>query len=215
MVLVRTGLSWIWAPPAELSFLRILQRPVDLWGRLSNPPDTLELDPDQGFLTDSAAGERAPKAPNRSPSPPGTRYPNNRGQHSNPGSGTLRGGVDGVDSPAASEGARRSTKPVQRRLSPYETSCIAAEYLLGRSLEELARQFGVHRRTVADHLERLGVARRVNLPKLTPPDIERAASRYQAGDSLATVGKALNVDPSTIQRALRRAGVTIRARPGY
>jgi DNA-binding CsgD family transcriptional regulator len=81
-------------------------------------------------------------------------------------------------------------------------------------LDELAREFGVHRRTVADHLERLGVARRVNLPKLTPTDIERAVSQYQAGDSLATVGKILNVDASTVQRALKRAGVAIRPRPG-
>src|ERR1019366_6857226 len=45
---------------------------------------------------------------------------------------------------------------------------------------------------------RLGIARRVNLPKLPPPDIERAVIKYQAGDSLATVGKALNVDASTV-----------------
>jgi transposase-like protein len=81
-------------------------------------------------------------------------------------------------------------------------------------LDELAREFGVHRRTVAHHLERLGVARRVNLPKLTPTDIERAVSQYQAGDSLATVGKILNVDASTVQRALKQAGMAIRPRPG-
>jgi len=81
-------------------------------------------------------------------------------------------------------------------------------------LDELAREFGVHRRTVADHLERLGVARMVNLPKLTPTDIERAAIQYRAGDSLATVGKMLHVDASTVQRALKRTGVAIRPRPG-
>jgi hypothetical protein len=70
-------------------------------------------------------------------------------------------------------------------------------------LDELAGEFGVNRRTVADHLERLGVARRVNLPKLTPTDIERAVSQYRAGDSLATVGKTLNVDASTVQWALK------------
>ena len=107
------------------------------------------------------------------------------------------------------------TKPVQRRLSPSAIAGLAAEYERGRSLNELAGQFGVHRRTVADHLERLGVARRVNLPKLTPTDIERAVSQYRAGDSLATVGKILNVDASTIQRALKRAGVAIRPRPGH
>jgi Mn-dependent DtxR family transcriptional regulator len=81
-------------------------------------------------------------------------------------------------------------------------------------LADLAREFGVHRRTVADHLIRLGIARRVNLPMLPPPDIERAVIKYQAGDSLVTVGKALNVDASTVQRALKRAGVAIRPRPG-
>jgi DNA-binding transcriptional regulator LsrR (DeoR family) len=103
---------------------------------------------------------------------------------------------------------------VQRRLTAIEIAALVAEYQHGRSLNELARQFGVHRRTVADHLERLGVARKVNLPKLTPTDIERAVSQYQAGDSLATVGKTLNVDASTVQRALKRAGVAIRPRPG-
>ncbi len=189
--------------------------PVDLWGRLSNPPDTLAIAPDQGFLAEPAAGPKPQMAPKRSANRSGASGPDNRGQHSNPGSGAPRAGVEGVYSPATARGTRGPTKPVQRRLSPFEIAGIAAEYQHGRSLEELARQFGVHRRTVADHLERLGVARRVNLPRLTPPDIERAVSRYQAGDSLATVGKALNVDPSTIQRALRRAGVAIRARPGF
>ena len=188
---------------------------MDLWGRLSNPPKTLERAPEQGFLAGPAARQEPQKAQNRPANYLGTRDPNNRGQHSNPGSGTLRGDIAGVDSPTAIEVPRSPAKPVQRRLSPSEITGIAAEYQHGRSLNELARQFGVHRRTVADHLERLGVARRVNLPKLTPPDIERAVSRYQAGDSLATVGNALNVDASTVQRALRRAGVAIRARPGY
>jgi len=66
-------------------------------------------------------------------------------------------------------------------------------------LDDLAREFGVHHRTVADHLERLGIARRVNLPKLTPADVKRAVSQYRAGDSLATVGKTLNVDAPTVQ----------------
>jgi hypothetical protein len=60
---------------------------------------------------------------------------------------------------------------------------------------------------VADHRERLGIARRVNLPKLTPRDIERAVSQDRAGDSLAAFGKTLSVDASTVQRSLWRAGV--------
>ena len=39
-------------------------------------------------------------------------------------------------------------------------------------------------------------------PKLTSTDIERAVSQYQAGDSLATVGKTLKVDASTSSELL-------------
>jgi transposase-like protein len=79
-------------------------------------------------------------------------------------------------------------------------------------LHDLAREFGVHHRTVAEHLERLGIARRVNLPKLSAADVKRAATRYRAGQPLAIVGKALNVDASTVGRALKRAGIKIRPR---
>jgi len=79
---------------------------------------------------------------------------------------------------------------------------------------DLAREFGVHHRTVADHLERLGISRSVSLPKLSTADVKRAAARYRAGESLAIVGKALNVDVSTVQRTFKRAGIKIRPRPG-
>jgi len=187
---------------------------VDLWGRLSNPPGTLERAPEQGLHAEPASGRKPTKAPQRSANRPEADIPNNRGQHSNPGFNAFLREVDGVDSPTAGHAARRLSKPVQRQLTTSDIAAIADEYQHGRSLNELAQQFGVHRRTVADHLERLGVARRVNLPKLTPSDIERAVRQYQAGNSLATVGKSLNVDASTVQRGLRKAGVTIRPRPG-
>ena len=187
---------------------------VDLWGRLSYPPDTLETAPEQGFLVEPAADRKPQKAAKRFSSRPGAGDPNNRGQHSNPGSKALRGDDDGVDSPTADGAPRRPKRPVQRRLTPSEVAALATEYQHGRSLDDLAREFGVHHRTVADHLERLGIARRVNLPKLTPADVKRAVGQYRSGDSLAAVGKTLNVDASTVQRALKRAGVTIRPRPG-
>jgi len=187
---------------------------VDLWGRLSNPPEALETAPEQGLLAEPGAGQKPQRASRRSSKRPAVGGPDNRGQHPNPGSRALSADVDSVDSPTADGAARRPTKPVQRRLTPSELEAVAAAYQHGGSLDQLAREFGVHRRTVADHLERLGIARRVNLPKLAPADIEQAVSKYQAGDSLATVGKVLNVDASTVQRALKRAGVAIRPRPG-
>ena len=126
---------------------------------------------DQRFLAGTAAGRNRRKAPQRS---------------------SKRPRVGGPGHP---------TKPVQRRPSPSEVAAVATEYQQGRSLDDLAREFGVHRRTVADHLERLGIARRVNLPKLTRRGVERAISQDQAGDSPATVGKALSVDPSTVQHS--------------
>lgn len=191
-----------------------LQFRVDLWGRLSNPPDTLERAPEQGFLAEPAAGRKPQKAAILPSKRPGVGGPDHRGQHSNPGSRAVHADVDCVYSPAVNNPERRTTKPVQRRLTQSELSTVAAEYQNGRSLQDLAREFGVHRRTVADHLERLGMDRRVNRPKLTPRDVEQAISQYRAGDSLATVGKALRVDASTVQRALKQSGIGIRPRPG-
>lgn len=108
---------------------------------------------------------------------------------------------------------RRPASPVLRRLTPSEIEDVVAGYQSGRSLTDLAQEFGIHHRTVAGHLEERGVARRVNLTKMSPADVRLAAIRYRAGKSLAAVGKALNVDASTVQRALKRAGVTIRQRP--
>ena len=122
---------------------------LNLWGRLSNPSDTLETAPEQGFFVEPAAGPKPQKAARRSSKRPGVGGPDNRGQHSNPGSRALRADVDGIDSPTAGEDARRPIKPVQRRLSPSEVAAIAAEYQHGRSLDDLAREYGVHRRTVA------------------------------------------------------------------
>jgi DNA-binding CsgD family transcriptional regulator len=188
---------------------------VDLMGRLSNPPDTLESLTDQEFHEPPSSGQKASKAAKRSSTSPGAGDPNNRGQLSNPTKPTHHGDNEGVDSPATGRSRRRLGPPDLRRLTRSEIEEVVSGYRSGRSLADLAREFGIHHRTVADHLEWLGIARRVNLPKMSPADVYRAAARYRAGGSLATVGEALNVDASTVQRALRRAGVTIRPRPGW
>jgi transposase-like protein len=188
---------------------------VDLWGRLSNPPNTLELASHQGFLGGEATVRRSQKAAKRSGNRPGAVGPDNRGRLSNPASRVLNADDKRAHSPIADRSAQDPGPPVQRRLTPSELEAVVVQYQSGRSLKQVAREFSVHHRTVADHLERLGIARRVNPPKLTAADVKRAVARYRAGDSLATVGKALNVDASTVQRALNRAGESIRPRPGY
>jgi transposase-like protein len=186
---------------------------VDLWGRLSNPLDTLESGAEQGFHDSPAAGQKTRNAATRSPHSPGGAVPNNRGQLSNLTKATHRG--DEVDSPATGRSGPRLGPPILRRLTRSQIGDVVTGYQSGRSLADLAQEFGIHRRTVADHLERVGVPRRVNLAKMSPDDVSRATTRYRTGESLATVGKALSVDASTVRRALKRAGVTIRPRRGW
>jgi len=40
--------------------------------------------------------------------------------------------------------------------------------------------------------------------------VEQAAGRYRAGESLAKLGECYGVDPQTVCRELRKAGATIR-----
>ena len=53
---------------------------------------------------------------------------------------------------------RLQTLP-QRRLSPTDADKLIAAYRTGASISQLATEFGIHRTTVAGHLDRRGVAR--------------------------------------------------------
>ena len=106
-------------------------------------------------------------------------------------------------------------RPVLRRLNEVEIDRLVCEYQAGRTLADLAAALGVHRRTVAAHLEARGVQRRVNRRKMSDDDIDEAARRYRRGDSLAKVALAVDVDAATVRRELHRAGVTIRRRRGW
>jgi transposase len=74
-------------------------------------------------------------------------------------------------------------------------------------VKELAKQFGIHRLTVTALLRRHGVElRRVGLAQ---EDIQTAASLYDQGWSLARLGQRFRVDPATVWRALRDAGISM------
>lgn len=102
--------------------------------------------------------------------------------------------------------------PVQVRLDEGEVEAVVEKYRAGRTLTQLATEFGVNQRTIATHLERCGVPRRVNLRKMTADDVVEAARRYRTGDSLAIVGAKFGVTASTLRRELLRAGVETRPR---
>jgi hypothetical protein len=76
---------------------------------------------------------------------------------------------------------------------------------------KLAAEFGIHRDTVHDILERQGVLR----PRgLQPYELLEAIRLYEDGRSLARLAAEFDVSPGTVNRALRQAGVQIR-RPGW
>jgi len=114
--------------------------------------------------------------------------------------------------PAESTGRRRS---VQRRLSSAAVDALVAAYMSGRSLPDIAVEFGIHRRTVAKHLEERGVARRQHARKMADAEVELAIHHYETGASLAAVAAVFHVDRETVRRELSRAGVTIRPRRGW
>ena len=86
------------------------------------------------------------------------------------------------------------------------------EYQAGRSLADLAAEVGVHRRTIATHLENRGIQRRVNRHKLSQEEIGDVIRRYQAGEMLASIARTFDVHAITVRRELQRAAIAIRPR---
>jgi transposase-like protein len=97
-----------------------------------------------------------------------------------------------------------------KQLSPSERAKLTEQYQLGLSVIELARQYGIHKHTVAKHLKHDAVVLRGGRVKLAPDVIKQAAHMYESGNSLAQIGAHLGVDPSGIHKALKKAGVKLR-----
>jgi len=165
----------------------IFTTPVDLMGRLSNPPETLENLADQGCYGSSSTRPESPKSLKPSSGSPGSGYSNNKGRLSN---------------------------PVQRRLTRPQLAQLAEAYAAGSSIDALARTYRVHRTTVISHLDRLAVPRRRVIRKMTDDGVQRAAALCRKGQSLKVVSVAFRVDAGTVAREFRRRGIDIRPRRG-
>ncbi len=161
-------------------------------GRLSNPPEPLETLTQQGLQNPGRRQKVRAGRPRQVPAAPETITQETTGRLSNP-----------------------DPRPIQRRLNTTDIAKLAASYRAGQSLSNLAKQFRIHHRTVAAHLDHYGLPRRMNARKFTNKDVDEAARRYRAGESLATVGIAFNVDAATVRRELHRAGEMIRPRRGW
>jgi IS30 family transposase len=103
---------------------------------------------------------------------------------------------------------------VVRRLDESEIDRLAREYEAGRSLPELAAEFGVHRRTIAKHLESRGTGRRVNHHKLSHDETRDAIHRHHAGETLASIARTFDVHAATVRREIQRAKMRVGYPPG-
>ncbi len=104
-----------------------------------------------------------------------------------------------------------ATLPIQRRLGPDEVTELVDAYRQGVPVEELAASFRINRTTVLGHVRRHGVPKR-DRRALRQDDVERAVKLYPEGRSADWVAAELWVVPSTVRRALKDAGVTLRPR---
>jgi AraC-like DNA-binding protein len=74
----------------------------------------------------------------------------------------------------------------------------------------MCAEFGIHRDTVHNILNRQGV---LHPPGVQPDDLPEVVGLYEEGWSMARLAAEFDVSPSTVNRALRKAGASIR-RPG-
>jgi DNA-binding CsgD family transcriptional regulator len=75
-------------------------------------------------------------------------------------------------------------------------------------MKELARQYGVHRHTVANLLRKANVPLRGQ--GLTPKQVESCLHLYAQGWSCAHLGERFGCDPKTVWNRLRQADTQLR-----
>lgn len=100
------------------------------------------------------------------------------------------------------------TRQVQTRLTPERVAQLVADYEAGTDMNALARTYSIHRQSVRAHLAKADVE--VRRDGLTEPQIDEAVRLYLAGSSLAKLGEQFGCDHTTVRRALKRHGLSLR-----
>jgi len=91
---------------------------------------------------------------------------------------------------------------------------VISAYQAGATISQHAVEFGIHRTTVADHLDRHGVARHNEQTAWNDQTLRQAAELSASGLSSADVADQFGVDAQTVANRFRRAGVAVRHRRG-
>jgi hypothetical protein len=157
-------------------------------GRLSNPPEIAETPVGQGpeTIVGESEGVETPR---------------------------IRRFDDLFEGPREERG--RLSNPPQRRLSPSDIDDLVEAYRAGAGISRLAAKWGVHRTTVAGHLDRRKIPRHHERSAWDDDALASAAEMYAAGLSLADVGAQFRIDAQTVANRFRRAGVPVRPRRGW
>jgi len=91
----------------------------------------------------------------------------------------------------------------RRRSTIAECADLVAGYSAGRTIRELAEQFGFHRETVSAALERAGVERRYH--ERVEVDLDRADELHRSGLSITEVARVMGIGRTTLTKARREA----------
>lgn len=100
---------------------------------------------------------------------------------------------------------KRATQP---RLSDEKVGQIVTAYETGKTVYELAAEYGCHRVTISTVLKRQGVALRGTSP--TAAQIDEMVRLYESGLSLARVGDRFGMNASTVLAQLRKRKIRTR-----
>ena len=106
-------------------------------------------------------------------------------------------------------------KPFPTTPLPSDADDLIAAYQAGATLNQLADHYGIHRTTVAAHLDRHGAPRHDDRTAWDEGALEEAAEMYAAGLSLVDVASRFGIDAQTVANRFRRAGRPIRPRRGW
>ena len=116
--------------------------------------------------------------------------------------GDLRKQIEGSQVRVRTKQRRRQKAP--HRPHSEECSDLVQGSREGRTVYELATQFGVHRQTVSEVLKREGVPRRRR--PLSSAESDKAFALRGEGWTFARIGAELRCDPSTVCRTLAKIG---------
>jgi hypothetical protein len=107
----------------------------------------------------------------------------------------------------------KTIKQVHRRLSQDQIDELVVAYRAGATLQELSDHFQIHRASISIILERHSVPRRYRM--VEGERLDGAIRAYQNGRSVISIADGLGVAGDTVRKALNRAGVKLRPRPGW